>query len=113
TLVFMDGKPWLVTGSPGGAWIITTVLQQIVNAIDFGMNPAEAASQLRFHDQWLPDELRVEKGFPVDTVNLLRRMGHNVVVKAAMGDTQTIERHEGELWGYSDPRDPDGSTLGY
>ena len=113
TLVFKDGKPWLVTGSPGGARIITTVLQQIVNGIDFGMNPAEAASQVRFHDQWLPDELRVEKGFPVDTIRLLREKGQNVVVQAAMGRTQTIERHGDELWGYSDPRNPDGSTLGY
>jgi gamma-glutamyltranspeptidase/glutathione hydrolase len=61
TLVLKDGKPVLVTGSPGGARIITTVLQQVVNHIDFGMNPAEAAATLRFHHQWTPDELRVEK----------------------------------------------------
>jgi len=113
TFVLKDGKPWLATGSPGGARIITTVLQQIVNGIDFGMNPAEAASQLRFHHQWTPDELRVEKGFPVDTLNLLRQKGQNVVVKASMGRTQTIQVHGDELWGYSDPRNPDGLTLGY
>ncbi|WP_298431589.1 gamma-glutamyltransferase [Ottowia sp.] len=113
TFVLKDGKPWLATGSPGGARIITTVLQQIVNGIDFGMNPAEAASQLRFHHQWTPDELRVEKGFPVDTINLLRQKGQNVVVKASMGRTQTIQVHGDELWGYSDPRNPDGLTLGY
>ena len=113
TFVLKDGKPWLATGSPGGARIITTVLQQIVNGIDFGMNPAEAASLLRFHHQWTPDELRVEKGFPVDTLNLLRQKGQNVVVKASMGRTQTIQVHGDELWGYSDPRNPDGLTLGY
>ena len=108
-----DGKPWLVTGSPGGARIITTVLQQIVNGIDFGMNPAEAASTLRFHHQWTPDELRVEKGFSPDTVNLLRQMGQNVAIKPSMGRTQTIQVQGKELWGYSDPRNPDGRTLGY
>jgi len=115
TFVLKDGKPWLVTGSPGGARIITTVLQQIVNGIDFGMNPAEAAATVRFHHQWMPDELRVEKGFSPDTLNLLRQKGQNVAVKPAMGRTQTIQiqRQGQELWGYSDPRNPDGRTLGY
>ena len=108
-----DGKPWLATGSPGGARIITTVLEQIVNGIDFGMNPAEAASQLRFHHQWTPDELRVEKGFSVDTIRLLKEKGQNVVIKPTMGRTQTIQVQGQELWGYSDPRNPDGKTLGY
>ena len=113
TFVLKDGKPWLVTGSPGGARIITTVLQQVVNGIDFGMNPAEAASALRFHHQWTPDELRLEKGFSADTIQLLKQRGQNVAVKASMGRTQTIQIHEGEFWGYSDPRNPDGKTLGY
>ena len=113
TFVLKDGKPWLVTGSPGGARIITTVLQTVSNAIDHGMNPAEAASAPRFHHQWTPDELRVERGFPVDTTELLRQRGQKVVEKAAMGRTQTIQAQDGELWGYSDPRNPDGLTLGY
>ena len=113
TFVLKDGKPWLVTGSPGGPRIITTVLEQIVNGIDFGMNPAEAASQLRFHHQWTPDELRIEKGFSPDTIRLLKDKGQNVVIKPTMGRTQTIQVHGNELWGYSDPRNPDGKTLGY
>ena len=113
TFVLKDGKPFLVTGSPGGPRIITTVLQQISNAIDYGMNPAEAASALRFHHQWTPDELRVEKGFSADTLNLLRAKGQNVAIKPSMGRTQTIQVHEGQLWGWSDPRNPDGKTLGY
>ncbi|MFT3813786.1 MAG: gamma-glutamyltransferase [Acidovorax sp.] len=113
TFVLKDGKPWLVTGSPGGARIITTVLQVISNSIDFGMNPAEATAALRFHQQWTPDELRVEKGFSVDTIHLLKQRGENVVVKPSMGRTQTIQVRNGEFWGYSDPRNPDGKTLGY
>lgn len=113
TLVLKDGKPVLVTGSPGGARIITTVLQQVVNHIDFGMNPAEAAATPRFHHQWTPDELRVEKGFSPDTLALLRQWGHKVALKASMGRTQTIEIREGLLRGASDPRNPDGKTMGY
>ncbi|MDH1476611.1 gamma-glutamyltransferase [Comamonas thiooxydans] len=113
TLVLKDGKPVLVTGSPGGARIITTVLQQVVNHIDFGMNPAEAAATPRFHHQWTPDELRVEKGFSPDTLALLRQWGHKVSLKASMGRTQTIEIRDGLLRGASDPRNPDGKTMGY
>lgn len=113
TLVLKNGKPVLVTGSPGGARIITTVLQQIVNHIDFGMNPAEAASTPRFHHQWTPDELRVEKGFSPDTLALLRQWGHTVALKASMGRSQTIEIRDGLLRGASDPRNPDGKTMGF
>ena len=113
TLVLKDGKPVLVTGSPGGARIITTVLQQVVNHIDFGMNPAEAAATPRFHHQWTPDELRVEKGFSPDTLALLKQWGHKVALKASMGRTQTIEIRDGLLRGASDPRNPDGKTMGY
>ena len=113
TLVLKDGKPTLVTGSPGGARIITTVLQTVVNTIDFGMNPAEAAATPRVHHQWTPDELRVEKGLSPDTLALLRQRGHNIAVKAAMGRTQTIGLRGGVLYGYSDPRNPDGKTLGH
>ncbi|NIF86555.1 gamma-glutamyltransferase [Comamonas sp. Tr-654] len=113
TLVLKDGKPVLVTGSPGGARIITTVLQQVVNHIDFGMNPAEAASTPRFHHQWTPDELRVEKGFSPDTLALLRQWGHKVALKASMGRSQTIEVRDGLLRGASDPRNPDGKTIGF
>jgi len=113
TLVLKDGKPVLVTGSPGGARIITTVLQQVVNHIDFGMNPAEAAATPRFHHQWTPDELRVEKGFSPDTLALLRQWGHKVALKASMGRTQTIEIRDGLLRGASDPRNPDGKAMGF
>ena len=113
TLVLKDGKPTLVTGSPGGARIITTVLQTVVNTIDFGMNPAEAAATPRFHHQWTPDELRIEKGFSNDTLALLKQWGHNVALKPSMGRTQTIQIRDGMLYGASDPRNPDGQTLGY
>jgi gamma-glutamyltranspeptidase/glutathione hydrolase len=113
TIVLKDGKPWLATGSPGGARIITTTLQVLVNMIDFGMNPAEAGSAVRFHDQWLPDELRIERGLSPDTVALLRGMGHKVVERQAMGDTQTIEITPDGFYGYADQRDPSGAARGF
>ncbi|WP_220335077.1 gamma-glutamyltransferase [Paracoccus thiocyanatus] len=115
TMVLKDGKVWLVTGSPGGARIITTVLQVVMNMIDHGMNVAEASTAPRVHHQWLPDELRVEEGVSLDTIRILQGKGHSVAVKEAMGSTQSIMRdpRTGTLYGASDPRRPDAATLGY
>ncbi|KAE9525318.1 gamma-glutamyltransferase [Testudinibacter aquarius] len=113
TIVMKDGKPWLVTGSPGGARIITTVLQSIVNTIDYGMNPAEAIMVPRVHHQWLPDEIRIEEGISTDTINILQQEGYKVVPKATMGKVQIIQAREDGFYGASDPRNPDGLTLGY
>jgi gamma-glutamyltranspeptidase/glutathione hydrolase len=113
TIVLQDEKPFLVTGSPGGSRIITTVLQIITNVIDHGMNIAEASFAPRIHHQWLPDELRVEEGLSPDTVRLLEQMGHSVSVQDAMGSTQSIMVTEAGLFGSSDPRTPGSLTLGY
>ena len=114
TIVVKDGKTWLVTGSPGGSRIITTVLQMVVNSIDFGMNVAEATNAPRFHHQWLPDQLRVEKGFSPDTLRLLEAKGQHVKVMPAMGSTQSIMiGPDGTRYGASDPRSVDDLSAGY
>lgn len=114
TIVARDGKTWLVTGSPGGSRIITTVLQMVVNSIDFGMNVAEATNAPRFHHQWLPDQLRVEKGFSPDTLRLLETKGQHVKVLPSMGSTQSIMiGPDGMLYGASDPRSVDDLSAGY
>lgn len=113
TIVLKDGKPYLVTGTPGGSRIITTVLQVIVNVIDHEMNIAEATHALRIHDQWLPDEIRVEHALNNDTIRLLESMGHKVERRAVMGSTQSIMITPQGLYGASDPRIPDAATLGY
>ncbi|OOF69681.1 gamma-glutamyltransferase [Rodentibacter caecimuris] len=113
TLVLKDDKPWLVTGSPGGARIITTVLQSISNIIDHNMNPAEAIVAPRIHHQWLPDELRIEEGISPDTLAILISKGHKIKLKAPMGRVQIIQAHNSGFYGYSDPRNPDGKTLGF
>lgn len=112
-IAFKNGKPWLATGSPGGARIITTVLQQLVNVIDHRMNIAEAMSVPRMHHQWMPDQIRLEKGFSPDTVKLLQKMGHDVKVLPAMGSLHTVLFEDaGQFWGANDPRRIDGAAIG-
>ena len=114
TIVLKDGKVALVTGSPGGSRIITTVLQIIVDVIDDKLNVAEAESARRAHDQLYPDELRVERGMSADTVRLLEAMGHKVVVGEAMGSANTIALSpDGLLTGASDPRMRGTLAIGY
>jgi gamma-glutamyltranspeptidase/glutathione hydrolase len=113
TIVMRDGKVELVTGSPGGPRIITTVLGMLLGVIDFGMNIAEATDTPRIHHQWLPDELRVERGLSPDTLRLLRAKGQNVVVGGAMGSTATIAVRDGWIMGAADTRQRGTLAVGY
>jgi gamma-glutamyltranspeptidase/glutathione hydrolase len=114
TMVFRDGKPWLATGSPGGSLIITTVLQTLLNAMEFDMNIAAAAAGARVHHQWMPDKLRVEQGISPDTIKLLENMGHLVDVgNRTLGRTQSIMLDDGWLLGATDTRRPGGWVAGY
>lgn len=113
TLVFKEGRIFLATGSPGGSRIITTVLQVILNVIDHNLNIAEASHAPRVHHQWYPDVLYVEKGINIDTKTLLQAKKHDIKVRNAMGSTQSIMVKDGLIYGASDPRRPDASTLGF
>ena len=114
TIVFRDGKPWLATGSPGGSVIITTVLQTVLNAMEFDMNIATAAAEPRIHHQWMPDVLQLEEGFSPDTVRLLEGMGQAVEISGrTTGRTNSIMLEGGWLYGASDTRRPGGFVAGY
>lgn len=113
TIVLKDGEVEIVTGSPGGSRIITIVLQTILDIVEHGMNPAEAAASPRMHHQWQPDEIRVERGISIDTIRLLEGKGHKVRVQPTIGSVQTIYRSGGWLMGASDPRQRSGAALGY
>jgi gamma-glutamyltranspeptidase/glutathione hydrolase len=116
TMVFTpdDKGVLLVTGSPGGSRIITTTLQLISNVIDHNMNIAEATQAARFHHQWLPDVLTLEKGFSADTIRLLETKGHRIdASRWAMGSTQSILRVDDGWTGASDPRQSGSLTAGY
>jgi len=106
TMVFKDGAPYLITGSPGGSRIITTVLQVILNVIDHDMNIAEATHAPRIHHQWYPDILYTENVLNADTKRLLAAKGHIIKTRAAMGSTQTLMLKDGLIFGCSDPRRP-------
>jgi gamma-glutamyltranspeptidase / glutathione hydrolase len=108
-----DNRPFLVTGSPGGSQIITTVLQVILNVIDHGMTVAEATDAVRVHHQWQPDRLLVEPGLDAATLQALEAMGHTVDIVGTMGSTQSILVTDDGLTGASDARRPGGLTAGY
>ena len=99
TIVLKDGKPFLALGSPGGPTIINTVLEVIVNTIDFGMNVQDAVNWPRFHHQWLPDELRMEPGYSPDTVALLEKRGYTVKRVNSQGECAAIRSNNGWLEG--------------
>lgn len=105
TIVMKGGKPWLVTGTPGGSTIITSVVQVIVNVIDHGMNIAEATHQPRIY-QGAVDTLRVEPNFNPDTVAALKAMGHPITSDETMGSEQSIMIDKGLFLGAADPRRP-------
>lgn len=105
TIVMKDGKPWLITGSPGGSTIIDTVLQVIVNVVDFKLNVEEATHQPRIY-QDASDKLRVEPNFNPDTVSLLTTMGHPITSDETMGSAQSIMIEGGHFLGAADPRRP-------
>lgn len=114
TIVLRKGKPWLATGSPGGSVIITTVVQTILNAMEFDMNIAAAAAAPRIHHQWLPDKMRMEEGFSPDTIKLLREMGHPLAIsERTTGRTNSIMLEDGWLYGATDTRRPGGWVAGY
>ena len=113
TLVTRDGAPFLITGSPGGSTIITTVLQVIMNVIDHGMSLAEAVGSPRFHHQWFPDTIQFgPRALSPDTLDLLQEKGHQLRPRSAIGDANSILIKDGAYWGVKDPREF-GSALGY
>jgi gamma-glutamyltranspeptidase/glutathione hydrolase len=120
TIVLKDGKLFLVIGSPGGPTIITTVLQVILNVVDFDMNLREAIAAPRIHHQWLPDVVRHEAyRFPPDVRAALTGLGHNLGESAARGtywgDAEgiMIDQTTGLYLGVSDPRSNDSRALGF
>lgn len=112
TMIFREDGTLVATGSPGGSRIINVVLQLVVNLTDFNMSVAEATHAPRFHHQWFPDVLYLERGFSLDTVRLLAARGHKIKTQPAMGSTQTVSRTEDVFLGCSDLRRRNSLTLG-
>jgi gamma-glutamyltranspeptidase / glutathione hydrolase len=112
TIVLKDGKPVLVTGSPGGSRIISTVLQVIVNVLDYHMDVAAAVTAPRLHHQWLPDEVRIERGFADATLEALKAKGHHIVEPMGQTSANSIEVTPSGLLGAPDPRTRGAEAAG-
>jgi gamma-glutamyltranspeptidase/glutathione hydrolase len=107
TIVLKDGKPLLVLGSPGGSTIITTVANDIISILDNNLNVQQAADAPRFHHQYLPDAIQVEKAFPLDVVDKLKAAGYTVT------RNNEADEHNPGTWGVSEMIyiDPKTHTL--
>jgi gamma-glutamyltranspeptidase/glutathione hydrolase len=115
TILVKDGKPIMVTGSPGGPRIISTTLLTILNIIDYGMNVQEAVAAPRFHHQWIPDKLFLEPEFSSDVVTALEARGHTVSQsdrRWSSAQAIVIDLETGRMTGGSDPRS-DGQAMPY
>jgi len=121
TILRREGQPRLLVGSPGGRTIINTVLQVILNTIDFSMDPVAAIAAPRVHHQWLPNELMLEataggQSGPVAwPLTELRNLGHRVRVGGTQGSVMaiTVDPVTGEYVGVADPRQADAAAVGY
>jgi len=114
-LVSQNGKPMLMTGSPGGSKIISANMQMVLNVLEFGMNIADASVAPRIHHQWKPDVLEIEAGISPDTVSLLISKGQKIKFSqrsAGMGSLQTVMWKDGLFYGFSDPRRPGAGAVG-
>jgi gamma-glutamyltranspeptidase/glutathione hydrolase len=115
TMVLKDGKLWLVLGSPGGPTIITTVANILIGVVDFGLDIQQAVNAPRFHNQWIPDRIRMERErFSTDTVKLLEDRGHTVDFGlGGDGECIQIDLETGLRLGASDGRNERGRAVGY
>jgi len=91
TLVLKDDKPFIVVGTPGGTTIPTQVFETLVNILDFNMSTEDAVYKPKFHHQWLPDRLDVERGFPQAVKEALQKMGYTIYERGSIGRTEIIK----------------------
>ena len=115
TIVLKNQLPYLVVGTPGGTTIPTSIIQTLVNMIDYKMTPEDAVNQPKFHHQWLPDEIMVENDFNRSTLHQLEAMGYKMVKRDQIGRTELIEIKNGKtrkITAIADKRGDD-SAAGY
>ena len=111
TLVLQNNKPFLVIGTPGGTTIPTSVFQTIVNVIDFSMSTEDAVNKPKFHHQWLPDLIDIERTFPAATREALQKMGYQLRERGAIGRTEVIKvLPDGKFEGIADTRGDDSAA---
>lgn len=109
TIVLKNSKPFLVVGTPGGTTIPTSVFQSIVNVIDFRMSADDAVNKLKFHHQWLPDEVYYENGFDKNIIASLEVMGYKMIPKSSIGRTEMIQVKGNKIIAVGDGRGDDAA----
>ncbi len=107
TIVLKDGKPYLVLGTPGGTTITTQVYQVLVNTLEFNLSLEDAVWKPRFHHQWLPDVVYVEKSFPMDVRKKLEEMGYKIVERGSIGRFEAIKISNNKVEAVADNRGDD------
>ena len=107
TIVLKSGYPFLVVGTPGGTTIPTSVFQTLVNIIEFGMSAEDAVNEPKFHHQWIPDVIEIEKGFPGTTVKALEEMGYSIKNRSSIGRTDIIHISNKKITAVGDKRGDD------
>jgi gamma-glutamyltranspeptidase/glutathione hydrolase len=112
TIVLKDGKPVLVTGTPGGSRIISAVLQVVIDVLDYNMDVAAAVAAPRVHHQWMPDEVRVERGFAPEILDALREKGHRVIEPLGQTSANSVAITPNGLLGAPDPRTRGAAAAG-
>ncbi|WP_461534027.1 gamma-glutamyltransferase [Sinomicrobium sp.] len=112
TVVLKDDKPYLVLGTPGGSTIITSVFQTLVNILEFDLPVEQAVNAPKFHHQWQPDLIYVEKDFPMAVRDSLKAMGYTIEERRPIGRTEVIKITENGIEGVADKRGDD-SAAGY
>jgi gamma-glutamyltranspeptidase/glutathione hydrolase len=112
TIAFKSNDLFFTTGSPGGAKIITAVLQSILNIVEFEMNVAEANNAKRIHHQWQPDKIQIEFDLTEDKKNWLLNAGYNIEIIEPATNLQLIMKKNNTYYGYGDFRRPDSFALG-
>ncbi|HXW25816.1 MAG TPA: gamma-glutamyltransferase, partial [Xanthobacteraceae bacterium] len=113
TIVCKDGRPYLVTGTPGGSRIITMVLEVILGVVDFRLDATAAVAAPRIHHQWLPEEVVAEQAVPAEAVRGLEALGHTVVRRPNWGSANSIMVTPDGLAGAADPRTRGALAAGY
>lgn len=112
-IVFKDGKPVFISGSPGGSLIISAVVQSLVNYLEFNMGVGDAVAQTRIHHQWLPDVLQIEPGFNPDTYEKLKAMGYDIRIATYLTAVEALQiDDQGWMYGFADRRRADGGAVG-
>ena len=111
TIVLRNNKPYIVVGTPGGTTIPTSVFQSLVNIIDFNMSAEDAVNKPKFHHQWYPDVIYVERDFPAEVQEELKKMGYTINPRSPIGRTELILIHEnGTIEAVADKRGDDHAS---